>query len=108
MFRKIVFYTAKEGGKACKRIKNPVMPPKAPKEKHNDYIGSIQVVKSMRESDNAMQLLKQSANIVSPLLERRKWNIRTLTEFYPSNQSLLGLNVNRGQTIKIRLREPTR
>lgn len=84
------------------------MPPKVPKERHNEYIGSIQVIKNMRESEKALQLLRQSANIVSPLLERRKWKIGTLMEFSPNNQSLLGLNVNRGQTIKIRLREATR
>ncbi|RAL67871.1 hypothetical protein DID88_008596 [Monilinia fructigena] len=39
-------------------------------------------------------------------MRARNWRVSTLTEFYPSQQNLLGLNVNRGQKICLRLRYP--
>lgn len=82
------------------------MPAKA--ERFNAHIGNVKVVKQHPNTDAAMSLLRQCANIVSPLLERKKWKIGVLTEFYPSDQCLHGLNINRGQTIKVRLRCPSR
>jgi WLM domain len=35
---------------------------------------------------------------------RRQWSVKLLKEFYPADKSLLGLNVNRGQCISVRLR----
>lgn len=81
------------------------MAPKSPGERFNDHIGSVVVIKKLSDSDKALKLLRQAANIVSPLLERRKWKIKVLTEFFPANESLLGLNVNKGHTVKVRLRE---
>lgn len=37
-------------------------------------------------------------------MKRRNLQIKSLVEFYPTNPNLLGLNVNRGQVVKIRLR----
>ncbi|CAI5474425.1 unnamed protein product [Closterium sp. Yama58-4] len=37
-------------------------------------------------------------------MARRKWKVPLLSEFSPSNARLLGLNVNRGREIRIRLR----
>ncbi|KAJ2026699.1 hypothetical protein GGI06_000038 [Coemansia sp. S85] len=34
----------------------------------------------------------------------RQWKVQVLREFFPTNANLLGLNVNRGQEIRIRLR----
>eukprot|EP00968_Pinguiococcus_pyrenoidosus_P022554 scaffold3300_cov239-Pinguiococcus_pyrenoidosus.AAC.1 len=37
-------------------------------------------------------------------MERRSWHVKSLEEFLPTNPGLLGLNVNRRQAIKVRLR----
>jgi hypothetical protein len=41
---------------------------------------------------------------VSHVLGSRGWNVGVVSEFFPKNPSLLGLNVNRGREIKLRLR----
>ena len=43
---------------------------------------------------------------IQPILTKREWNVGALTEFYPSDPNLLGLNINRGTHIKIRCRLP--
>ncbi|KAI9289548.1 ras family-domain-containing protein [Umbelopsis sp. AD052] len=43
---------------------------------------------------------------VAPIMKKRGWKVKQLAEFYPSNPSLLGLNVNKGYRIDIRLRSP--
>lgn len=47
---------------------------------------------------------------VQPIMRRRQWRVPLVSEFYPSNPALLGLNVGGGggrtQQIKIRLRTP--
>jgi DNA-dependent metalloprotease WSS1 len=37
---------------------------------------------------------------------RRKWTVLLLEEFFPSNANLLGLNVNGGESVKVRVRKP--
>lgn len=66
----------------------------------------INYLKNMNKSEEAKELLYRIAKVVQPLLQRRKWKIKYLNEFYPNNSSLHGLNINRGYTIKIRLRSP--
>jgi hypothetical protein len=34
-------------------------------------------------------------------MRRRQWKVALLTEFYPKNDNLLGLNVNRGQQVTV-------
>lgn len=43
---------------------------------------------------------------IQPILDKRKWNVGKLIEFYPNDKHLLGLNVGRGHEIKIRCRRP--
>ncbi|KAI1355418.1 WLM-domain-containing protein [Xylaria sp. FL0043] len=54
----------------------------------------------------ALQTLKKVASLVKPLMRARGWKVGQLTEFYPSQPNLLGLNVDRGQRICLRLRYP--
>ncbi|KAI0877731.1 WLM-domain-containing protein [Hypoxylon argillaceum] len=54
----------------------------------------------------ALHTLKKVASLVKPLMRARGWRVGQLTEFYPSQQNLLGLNVDRGQKICLRLRYP--
>ncbi|GAP84346.1 putative WSS1 Protein involved in sister chromatid separation and segregation [Rosellinia necatrix] len=57
-------------------------------------------------SADALHILKKVASLVKPLMRARGWRVGQLTEFYPSQANLLGLNVNRGQKICLRLRYP--
>ncbi|KKK19736.1 hypothetical protein P175DRAFT_0522442 [Aspergillus ochraceoroseus IBT 24754] len=58
-----------------------------------------------RESE-ALLILRKIASLVKPIMRRRSWKVGTLCEFYPQQQNLLGLNVNAGQKICLRLRYP--
>jgi hypothetical protein len=69
----------------------------------------IQLIKhdlNVANSEDARIALERVSKLVTPLMKRRGWKVGCLMEFYPSNESLLGLNINRGKTIKIRLRSP--
>ncbi|RMZ90474.1 hypothetical protein DV736_g2293, partial [Chaetothyriales sp. CBS 134916] len=54
----------------------------------------------------ALERLRKIASIVKPLMRQRNWVVGTLAEFYPVEHNLLGLNINRGQKICLRLRYP--
>lgn len=56
----------------------------------------------------ARSLLDNIAKQVQPIMRKRKWRVKLLSEFYPQNPALLGLNIGSGQEIKIRLRKPGR
>lgn len=58
-------------------------------------------------SDKALELLHEVATLVSPIMHHYNFKVNLLCEMYPRNQGLLGLNVNRGQKICLRLRSPT-
>lgn len=55
---------------------------------------------------NAKRLLERAANQVKPIMAKRKWAIPLLCEFYPPAANLLGLNINHGSRIEIRVRSP--
>ncbi|KAI9350689.1 WLM domain-containing protein [Obelidium mucronatum] len=57
-------------------------------------------------TDEAMKLLRKIACLVSPLMEKRGWILPLLREFQPEDKCLLGVNVNRGREIRLRLRYP--
>ncbi|KAI8854292.1 WLM domain-containing protein [Chytridium lagenaria] len=52
----------------------------------------------------ALSILKRVASLVKPIMKKRNWTIPLLREFFPQNPNLLGLNVNRGKEIRLRLR----
>ena len=59
-----------------------------------------------RESE-ALLVLRKVASLVKPIMRQRAWRVGTLCEFYPHQQNLLGLNINGGQKICLRLRYPS-
>lgn len=59
-----------------------------------------------RESE-ALLILRKIASLVKPIMRQRAWSVGTLCEFYPNQRNLLGLNVNAGQKICLRLRYPS-
>jgi hypothetical protein len=54
--------------------------------------------------EEARKLLDIAVKAVTPVMQARRWKVDHLTEFLPRSDRLLGVNVNRGATIKIRLR----
>lgn len=68
-------------------------------------IKNITVLSKQTRQEEAKELLDRIATTVLPAMKRHQWEVKTLAEFYPGNDSLHGLNVNRGQCIKVRLRD---
>ncbi|KAJ3695384.1 hypothetical protein LUZ60_000761 [Juncus effusus] len=58
--------------------------------------------------EEARAVLDKIAKQVQPIMRRRKWRVKRLSEFYPKNPALLGLNVNKGVEVKLRLRRHNR
>uniref|UniRef100_A0A7N0SVS8 Uncharacterized protein n=1 Tax=Kalanchoe fedtschenkoi TaxID=63787 RepID=A0A7N0SVS8_KALFE len=58
--------------------------------------------------DEARNILEKIAKQVQPIMRKRQWRVKLLSEFCPSNPSLLGLNVGGGVEVKLRLRRPNR
>mmetsp|Transcript_15400 Transcript_15400/g.25439 ORF Transcript_15400/g.25439 Transcript_15400/m.25439 type:complete len:454 (+) Transcript_15400:233-1594(+) len=52
----------------------------------------------------AKAILKKVSNQVKPIMRKRKWRVGICREFFPPNANLLGLNVNGGAEICLRLR----
>ncbi|KAG9104128.1 hypothetical protein FRC06_005245 [Ceratobasidium sp. 370] len=52
----------------------------------------------------ALHTLKRIADLVHPIMKRHGWALPILAEFFPDDAMLLGLNVNAGAKILIRLR----
>ncbi|KAJ0346581.1 hypothetical protein COL154_009667 [Colletotrichum chrysophilum] len=73
---------------------------------HDALILSYSHLVDFPRASDAFQILKKVASLVKPIMRARGWKVRELAEFYPDQANLLGLNVNRGQRILVRLRYP--
>ncbi|KAK4035077.1 WLM domain-containing protein [Parachaetomium inaequale] len=69
-------------------------------------IYSFTHLKEYPRQDEALHTLKRIASLVKPLMRARGWKVKTLSEMNPDQANLLGLNINKGQQILLRLREP--
>jgi len=68
---------------------------------------SIHPLLNSEGTDQAKDILARVAAQVEPIMERRSnlgWRCLELLEFFPENEGLLGMNVNRGAKIYLRLR----
>lgn len=72
----------------------------------SEYISSITALKRRNASDEALYLLQKIASMVKPVMRAHGLRVGTLCEFFPKDSRLLGLNVNHGMKICIRLRRP--
>ncbi|KAI9179643.1 Transporter of the ATP-binding cassette (ABC) [Blastocladiella emersonii ATCC 22665] len=70
----------------------------------NPHIGDIRVLVRQKRVDEARDLLTRAAAQVEPLMRKRSWKVGKLREFFPSDKCLLGLNINRGMEVRVRLR----
>ncbi|CAN8321947.1 unnamed protein product [Cochlearia groenlandica] len=67
-------------------------------------VWEIKALKRKPREDEAAKILEKVAKQVQPIMNRRKWRVKLLSEFCPTNPRLLGVNVNRGVHVKLRLR----
>ncbi|CDR42721.1 CYFA0S10e01530g1_1 [Cyberlindnera fabianii] len=70
----------------------------------NPFIGSIAALKKRPRQQEAIDLLYEVANQVAPLMQYYGLKVKMLQEMYPKNDNLLGLNINHGSKIQLRLR----
>ena len=70
------------------------------------FIHRIQCIEELPRSAESQAILVKVASDegIRGVLEKRQWNIGQLSELSPVQQSLLGLNKNKGQEILLRLR----
>lgn len=69
-------------------------------------VNNFEHLSEKRRAGEALVKLKKIASLVKPLMRQRNWKVGTLAEFYPGEANLLGLNINQGQKICLRLRYP--
>ncbi|XP_052180701.1 DNA-dependent metalloprotease WSS1-like isoform X2 [Diospyros lotus] len=68
-------------------------------------VWEIKTLSKHREGE-AREILQNIAKQVQPIMRKRKWKVKILSEFCPTNPSLLGLNIGGGTEVKLRLRMP--
>ncbi|CAB4486477.1 unnamed protein product [Rhizophagus irregularis] len=69
-----------------------------------DRIRNFRSLTQFSNHEEALNLLKKLASHVIPIMNNRNWRVGSLEEFLPDQANLLGINVNHGQKICIRLR----
>ncbi|PWN45802.1 WLM-domain-containing protein [Ceraceosorus guamensis] len=67
-------------------------------------IKEYRVLKVCPNAEAALTLLRRVGSIVKPIMAKHGWHLPQLVEFLPRDERLLGLNVNHGQKICLRLR----
>ncbi|KLO14262.1 WLM-domain-containing protein [Schizopora paradoxa] len=68
------------------------------------FVDSFTHLTGRKFSEKALPLLQRIASLVKPIMRKHGWRLPVLSEFFPENESLVGLNVNGGQKILLRLR----
>ncbi|CAL1353939.1 unnamed protein product [Linum trigynum] len=71
-------------------------------------VWEVRALKRKPAAEEAQKMLEKIAKQVQPIMRKHKWRVKLLCEFCPSNPRLLGLNVNGGVSVKLRLRRPNR
>jgi hypothetical protein len=73
-------------------------------ESSSEYIKTITQLKRRPRSEEALFVLHQVASLVKPVMKACGLKVGILCEFFPKDGRLLGLNVNHGVKICLRLR----
>ncbi|KAK4498805.1 hypothetical protein PRZ48_009315 [Zasmidium cellare] len=71
---------------------------------HESLFTSYEHLQGLPRADAALTMLRKVASLVKPIMRKRGWRVQVLAEFLPPEQNLLGLNINKGYKICIRLR----
>lgn len=70
----------------------------------NPLITAYSHLHTFPRADEALRTLKRVVSLAQPLMRARGWRVGLLSEMYPERENLLGLNLNQGETILLRLR----
>ncbi|SMR52263.1 unnamed protein product [Zymoseptoria tritici ST99CH_3D1] len=73
-------------------------------KEHSALFTTYEHLPNQERADAALLMLRKVASIVKPIMQKHHWHVQVLAEFLPKEQSLLGLNINKGYKICIRLR----
>lgn len=73
---------------------------------HDPAVSEYQHDKHRPREADALQTLRKVASLVKPIMRQRGWKVGVLAEFYPQATNLLGININGGEKICLRLRYP--
>jgi len=65
---------------------------------------SYEHLHGLPRGEAALTMLRKVASLVKPIMRKRGWRVQILAEFLPPEQNLLGLNINKGYKICLRLR----
>jgi len=57
---------------------------------HDALISSYEHLPSMPRAEDALHTIRKIASLVKPIMRKRNWRVKILTEFYPEQQNLLG------------------
>jgi len=71
---------------------------------HNPFISNIAALKRKSHQQEALNILYDLANIVTPIMKEYGFKVKNFVEFFPKTDNLLGMNMNHGFKIFIRLR----
>lgn len=77
------------------------------KHRSSNYFNEIKPLKAKQNVTKATELLSRLSSNVTGVMDYYNWKVGILSEFYPKNKAIYGLNMNRGQKIFVRLRSPT-
>ncbi|GAB7328588.1 hypothetical protein MBLNU13_g00534t1 [Cladosporium sp. NU13] len=91
--------TPKEGGPSHVQRNNATQ-----LKEHEPLFNCYEHLAGLPRGDAALTLLRRVASTVKPIMRKRGWRVQILAEFLPPEGNLLGLNINRGYKICIRLR----
>ncbi|KAG0707589.1 WLM domain-containing protein [Suillus ampliporus] len=70
------------------------------------FVRSFTHLKDRPHADRALPILQRVATLVKPIMRKHGWMLPVLSEFFPESPNLVGLNVNGGEQILLRLRPP--
>lgn len=70
------------------------------------FVRSFTHLKDMPKAGLALPMLQRVASLVKPIMRKHGWVLPVLSEFFPESANLVGLNVNGGEKILLRLRPP--
>ncbi|KAI5236570.1 putative zinc metallopeptidase [Aureobasidium subglaciale] len=73
-------------------------------QEHDALFGSYEHLMDCPQPEEALIRLRKIASLVKPLMRKRSWKVKVLTEFLPDDERLLGLNINKTFKICVRLR----
>ncbi|EGN93180.1 hypothetical protein SERLA73DRAFT_190082 [Serpula lacrymans var. lacrymans S7.3] len=68
------------------------------------FVKSFTHLKDRPKAERALPMLQRIASLVKPIMRKRSWVLPVLSEFFPDSPNLVGLNINGGEQILLRLR----